>query len=140
MKNITVSELKKAQQITSLDECINMDFDNKENYNKFKDIFPKSVEAIEKLPTDKIYANTEDVQGCEFAFYRYGSLKAWAYWALNNLSSIEEYNEEAEPDDEHITNIYQLFEGFVDEEVIIDTLNECWQIEIAKLEVQQNEH
>ena len=34
MKNITLSELKKAQQITSLDECINMDFDNKENYNK----------------------------------------------------------------------------------------------------------
>lgn len=137
MKNITLSELKKAQQITSLDECINMDFDNKENYNKFKDIFPKSVEAIEKLPTDKTYVNTEDVQGCEFAFYSYGSLKAWAYWALNNLSSIDEYNEEAEPDDEHITNIYRLFEGFIDEEVIIDTLNECWQIEIAKLEVQQ---
>ena len=137
MKNITLSELKNAQQITSLDDCINMDFDNKENYNKFKDIFPKSVEAIEKLPTDKTYANTEDVQGCEFAFYRYGSLKAWAYWALNNLSSIDEYNEEAKPDDLYITNIYRLFEGFVDEEVIIDTLNECWQIEIAKLEVQK---
>ena len=137
MKNITLSELKKAQQITSLDDCINMDFDNKENYNKFKDIFPKSVEAIEKLPTDKTYVNTEDVQGCEFAFYRYGSLKAWAYWALNNLSSIDEYNEEAEPDDLYITNIYRLFEGFVDEEVIIDTINECWQIEIAELEVQQ---
>ena len=137
MKNITLSELVKVQQIQSLDDCLNMDFDNKENYNKFKDIFPKSVEAIEKLPTDKIYANTEDVQGFEFAFYCYGSLKAWAYWALNNLSNIEEYNEKAEPDDLYTTNIYRLFEGFGDEEVIIDTINECWQIEIAELEVQK---
>ena len=137
MKNITLSELVKVQQIQSLDDCLNMDFDNKENYNKFKDIFPKSVEAIEKLPTDKVYANTEDIQGCEFAFYRYGSLKAWAYWALNNLSNIEEYNEKAEPDDLYTTNIYRLFEGFGDEEVIIDTINECWQIEIAELEVQK---
>lgn len=137
MKNITLSELKKLQQITSLDDCLNMDLSHEEDYNKFKDIFPKSVKAIEKLPTDKAYVNTEDPQGEELAFYQYGSLKAWSYWALNNLSSIEEYNEEAEPDDEHITNIYRLFEGFVDEEVIIDTLNECWQIEIAELEVQQ---
>lgn len=135
MKNITLSELKKLQQITSLDDCFNMDLSHEEDYNKFKDIFPKSVKAIEKLPTDKVYVNTEDPQGEELAFYRYGSLRAWSYWALREIStSTDEYDEESDDGHEYVTNIYRLFDGFK-EDAIIDTINECWQLELAELEV-----
>ena len=133
MKNITLSELKKLQQITSLDDCLNIDLSHEEDYNKFKDIFPKSVKAIEKLPTDKVYVNTEDPQGDDFAFYRYGSLRAWAYQALE-WAYMDDYDEEAEPDDWKTVNVYRLFAGFK-EETVIDTINEYWQIELAELEV-----
>lgn len=96
-------------------------------------IIDHSVEAIEKLPTDKIYVNTADYQGDDFAFYRYGSLRAWAYQALE-WAFTDGYDEEAEPDDWRTVNVYRLFAGFK-EETIIDTINDYWQIEIAELEV-----
>lgn len=82
MNKITLTQLKEQQQISSLDEYENMDLHHAEDVERFKDIFPKSVEAIEKLPTDKIYVNTEDLQGDTFAFERYSSIRAWAYQAL----------------------------------------------------------
>ena len=82
MNKITLAQLKEQQQISLLDEYENMDLHHAEDVERFKDIFPKSVKAIEKLPTDKIYVNTEDLQGDTFAFERYGSLRAWAYQAL----------------------------------------------------------
>ena len=133
MGKITLAELKERQQIASLDEYTDMDLSHEEDYNRFKDIFPKSVEAIEKLPIDKIYVNTEDLQGDDFAFYRYGSLRAWAYQALE-WAYMDDYNEEAEPDDWKTVNVYRLFAGFK-EEIIINTINEYWQIELAELEV-----
>lgn len=133
MGKITLAELKERQQISSLDEYTDMDLSHEEDYNRFKDIFPKSVEAIEKLPTDKIYVNTEDLQGDDFAFYRYGSLRAWAYQALE-WAFTDDYDEEAEPDDWKTVNVYRLFAGFK-EETIINTINEYWQIELAELEV-----
>lgn len=136
MEKITLAELKERQQISSLDEYTDMDLSHEEDYNRFKDIFPKSVEAIEKLPTDKIYVNTEDLQGDDFAFYRYGSLRAWAYQALE-WAFTDDYDEEAEPDDWKTVNVYRLFAGFK-EETIINTINEYWQIEIAELEVNMN--
>ncbi len=133
MGKITLAELKERQQISSLDEYTDMDLSHEEDYNRFKEFFPKSVEAIEKLPTDKIYVNTEDHQGDDFAFYRYGSLRAWAYqvleWAL-----MDDYDEESGPYDWNTVNVYRLFEGFK-KEAIIDTINEYWQIEVAELEV-----
>ena len=136
MEKITLAELKERQQISSLDEYTDMDLSHEEDYNRFKDIFPKSVEAIEKLPTDKIYVNTEDLQGDDFAFYRYGSLRAWAYQALE-WAFTDDYDEEAEPDDWKTVNVYRLFAGFK-EETIINTINEYWQIELAELEVNMN--
>lgn len=133
MGKITLAELKERQQISSLDEYTDMDLSHEEDYNRFKDIFPKSVEAIEKLPTDKIYVNTEDLQGDDFAFYRYGSLRAWAYQALE-WAFTDDYDEEAEPDNWKTVNVYRLFAGFK-EETVIDTINEYWQIELAELEV-----
>ena len=133
MEKITLAELKERQQILSLDEYTDMDLSHEEDYNRFKDIFPKSVEAIEKLPTDKIYVNTEDLQGDDFAFYRYGSLRAWAYQALE-WAFTDDYDEEAEPDNWQTVNVYRLFAGFK-EEAVINTINEYWQIEIAELEV-----
>lgn len=136
MEKITLAELKERQQIASLDEYTDMDLSHEEDYNRFKGIFPKSVEAIEKLPIDKIYVNTEDLQGDDFAFYRYGSMRAWAYQALE-WAYMDDYDEEAEPDDWKTVNVYRLFAGFK-EETIIDTINEYWQIELAELEVNMN--
>ena len=133
MNKITLAQLKKQQQISSLDEYENMDLHHAEDIERFKDIFPKSVEAIEKLPTDKIYVNTEDRQTDDFAYYRYGSLRAWAYQALE-WAYMDDYDEEAEPDDLNTVNVYRLFDGFKAEK-IIDTINENWQIELAELEV-----
>ena len=107
MEKIALAELKERQQISSLDEYTDMDLSHEEDYNRFKDIFPKSVEAIEKLPTDKIYVNTEDLQGDDFAFYRYGSLRAWAYQALV-WAFTDDYDEEAEPDENLIQAIDDL--------------------------------
>lgn len=136
MEKITLAELKERQQISSLDEYTDMDLSHEEDYNRFKDIFPKSVEAIEKLPPDKIYVNTEDLQGDDFAFYRYGSLRAWAYQALE-WAFTDDYDEEAEPDDWKTVNVYRLFAGFK-EETVIDTINNYWQIELAELEVNMH--
>lgn len=134
MEKITLEELKERQQISSLDEYFNMDSSPEADYDRFKDIFPKSVEAIEKLPTDKIYVNTADYQDSNFAFERYGSMRAWAYQALE-WAYMDDYDEHAEPDDWHKVNIYRLFAGFK-EETVIDTINEYWQIELAELEVK----
>lgn len=134
MSKITWEQLKEQQQISSLDEYSNMDSSPEADYDRFKDIFPKSVEAIEKLPTDKIYVNTADYQDSNFAFERYGSMRAWAYQALE-WAYMDDYDEEAEPDDWHKVNIYRLFTGFK-EETVIDTINEYWQIELAELEVK----
>ena len=60
MNKITLAQLKEQQQISSLDEYENMDLHHAEDVEIFKDIFPKSAEAIEKLPTSKIYVNTAD--------------------------------------------------------------------------------
>ena len=133
MEKITLAELKERQQISSLDEYTDMDLSHEEDYNRFKDIFPKSVEAIEKLPTDKIYVNTADYQDSNFAFERYGSMRAWAYQALE-WAYMDDYDEEAEPDNWKTVNVYRLFAGFK-EETVIDTINEYWQIERAELEV-----
>lgn len=133
MNKITLAQLKEQQQISSLDEYINMDLMHAEDVERFKDIFPKSVEAIEKLPTDKIYVNTEDYQGDIFAFERYGSIRAWAYMALQ-WAYMDDYDEEAEPDNWRTVNVYRLFNEFK-AETIIDTINEYWQIELAELEV-----
>ena len=62
MNKITLAQLKEQQQISSLDEYTNLDLTHAEDIESFKDIFPKSVEAIEKLPPDKIYVNTADYQ------------------------------------------------------------------------------
>ncbi len=133
MDKITLTKLKEQQQISSLDEYTNMDLDHAEDVKRFKEIFPKSVEAIEKLPTDKIYVNTEDYQADDFAFYRYGSLRAWAYQALD-WADMDGYDEEAGPTDWNTVNVYRLFDGFKADKVI-DTINEYWQIELAELEV-----
>lgn len=133
MNKITLTQLKEQQQISSLDEYENMDLGHAGDIKRFKDIFPKSVEAIEKLPTDKIYVNTEDHQGSDFAFGRYGSIRAWAYMALE-WAYMDDYDEEAEPDDWSTVNVYRLFDGFKADKVI-DIINECWQIELAELEV-----
>ena len=133
MEKITLAELKERQQISSLDEYTDMDLSHEEDYNRFKDIFPKSVEAIEKLPTDKIYVNTEDLRGDDFAFYRYGSLRAWAYQALE-WAFTDDYDEEAEPDNWKTVKVYRLFACF-EEEAIGCTINEWWQMEIAELGV-----
>lgn len=133
MDKITLTKLKEQQQISSLDEYTNMDLDHAEDVKRFKEIFPKSVEAIEKLPTDKIYVNTEDYQTDDFAFYRYGSLRAWAYQALD-WADMDGYDEEAGPTDWNTVNVYRLFDGFKADKVI-DTINEYWQIELAELEV-----
>ena len=133
MNKITLAQLKEQQQISSLDEYINMDLTHAEDVERFKDIFPKSVEAIEKLPTDKIYVNTEDYQKSYFAFERYGSIRAWAYQALE-WAYMDDYDEDAEPDDWNTVNIYRLFAGFKAEKVL-DTINENGQIELAELEV-----
>lgn len=132
MNKITLAQLKEQQQISSLDEYTNMDLTHAEDVERFKDIFPKSVEAIEKLPTDKIYVNTEDCQGDDFAYYRYGSLRAWAYQALD-WADMDGCDEEAGPTDWNTVNVYRLFDGFK-AETIIDTINEYWQIEVAELE------
>ena len=136
MEKITLAELKERQQISSLDEYTDMDLSHEEDYNRFKDIFPKSVEAIEKLPTDKIYVNTADYQDSNFAFERYGSMRAWAYQALE-WAYMDDYDEEAEPDNWKTVNVYRLFAGFK-EETVINTINEYWQIELAELEVNMN--
>ena len=68
MNKITLAQLKEQQQISSLDEYTNMDLAHEKDIEAFKDIFPKSVEAIEKLPTDKIYVNTADYQNSDFGF------------------------------------------------------------------------
>ena len=133
MNKITLTQLKEQQQISSLDEYENMDLHHAEDVERFKDIFPKSVEAIEKLPTDKIYVNTEDYQNGDFAYYRYASLRARAYQALE-WAYMDDYDEEAKPDDLNTVNVYRLFNGFK-AETIIDTINEYWQIELAELEV-----
>ena len=133
MSKITLAERKEQQQISSLDEYTNMDLTHADDVEGFKDIFPKSVEAIEKLPTDKIYVNTEDYQNTDFAFERYGSIRAWAYQALE-WAYMDDCDEEAEPDDWNTVNVYRLFDGFK-AETIIDTINEYWQIELAELEV-----
>lgn len=134
MNKITLEQLKEQQQISSLDEYTNMDSEHEADYQRFKDTYPKSVEAIEKLPTDKIYVNTEDHEGDIFGFERYGSIRAWAYQALE-WAYMDDYNEEAEPDDwDDTVSIYQLFDGFKADKVI-DTINEYWQIELAELEI-----
>lgn len=133
MNKITLAQLKKQQQISSLDEYENMDLHHAEDVERFKDIFPKTVEVIEKLPTDKIYVNTEDYEDGDFAYYRYGSIRAWVYQALE-WAYMDDYTEDAEPDDCTIVNIYQLFDGLKAEKVI-DTINEYWQIRLAELEV-----
>lgn len=133
MGKITLTQLKEQQQISSLDEYTNMDLAHEKDIESFKDIFPKSVEAIEKLPTDKIYINTADYQNSDFGFERYGSIRAWAYQALE-WAYMDDYNEEAEPDDWETVNVYRLFDGFKAEKVI-DIINEYWQIELAELEV-----
>ena len=133
MNKITLAQLKEQQQISSLDEYTNMDLTHEEDVERFKDIFPKSVEAIEKLPIDTIYVNTEDYQNGDFAYYRYGSIRAWAYQALE-WAYMDDYDEEAEPEDLNTVNVYRLFDGFK-AETVIDTINECWQIELAELEV-----
>lgn len=133
MDKITLAQLKEQQQISSLDEYTNMDLAHAEDVERFKGIFPKSVEAIEKLPTDKIYVNTEDRQCDDFAYYRYGSLRAWAYQVLE-WAYMDDYDEESGPTDWNTVNVYRLFDGFKAEKVI-DTINEYWQIEIAELEV-----
>ena len=133
MNKITLTQLKEQQQISSLDEYTNMDLWHADDVERFKDIFPKSVEAIEKLPTDKIYVNTEDYQKSYFAFERYGSIRAWAYQALE-WAYMDDCDEEAEPDDWNTVNVYRLFIGFKADEVI-DTINEHWQIELAEFEV-----
>ena len=125
---ITLSQFKEQQQISSLDEYTNMDLSHSKDVERFKDIFPKSVEAIEKLPTDKIY-----VTGSEPMLYRWGSIRAWAYQALE-WAYMDDYDEEAGPDDWKTVNVYRLFDGFKSEETIIDTINEYWQIELAELE------
>lgn len=132
MTKITLAQLKEQQGISSLDEYINMDLSHEEDYQRFKDDYPKSVEAIEKLPTDKIYINTADYQSSDFAFERYGSLRAWAYQALD-WADTDGCDEEAEPDNWNTVNVYRLFAGFK-AEIIIDTINEYWQIEVAELE------
>ena len=132
MNKITLEQLKEQQQISSLDEYINMDSEHEADYQRFKDTYPKSVEAIEKLPTDKIYVNTEDYQGDDFAYYRYGSLRAWAYQALD-WTDMDGCDEEAGPTDWNTVNVYRLFNGFK-AETIIDIINEYWQIEVAELE------
>lgn len=110
-----------------------MDLTHAEDIERFKDIFPKSVKAIEKLPTDKIYVNTEDYQGDCFAYNRYGSIRAWAYQALE-WAYMDDYDEESGPYDWNTVNVYSLFDGFKADKVI-DTINEYWQIELAELEV-----
>ena len=133
MNKITLAQLKEQQQISSLDEYENMDLHHAEDVERFKDIFPKSVEAIEKLPTDKIYVNTEDYQKSSFAYECYGSIRAWAYMALE-WAYTDGYDEEAKPDDLNTVNVYRLFNGFKADEVI-DTINEHWQIKLAELEI-----
>ena len=133
MNKITLAQLKEQQQISSLDEYTNLDLSHAEDIESFKDIFPKSVEAIEKLPTDKIYVNTADYQNSDFGFERYGSIRAWAYQALE-CAYMDDYDEEAEPDNWKTVNDYRLFDGFKVEKVI-DTINEYWQIELVELEV-----
>lgn len=133
MNKITLEQLKEQQQISSLDEYTNMDLTHAEDIERFKDIFPKSVEAIEKLPTDKIYVNTEDHQGDCFAYNRYGSIRAWAYQALE-WAYMDDYDEESGPYDWNTVNVYSLFDGFKADKVI-DIINEYWQIELAELEV-----
>ena len=132
MNKITLAQLKEQQQISSLDEYTNMDLAHEKDIEAFKDIFPKSVEAIEKLPTDKIYVNTADYQNSDFGFERYGSIRAWAYQALE-WAYMDDCDEEAEPDNWKTVNVYRLFDGFKVEKVI-DTINEYWQIELAELE------
>lgn len=133
MNKITLAQLKEQQQISSLDEYTNMDLAHERDIEAFKDIFPKSVEAIEKLPTDKIYVNTADYQNSDFGFERYGSIRAWAYQALE-WAYMDDYDEEAGPDNWKTVNVYRLFDGFKAEKVI-DTINEYWQIELVELEV-----
>ena len=108
MNKITLEQLKEQQQISSLDEYTNMDLEHEADYQRFKDTYPKSVEAIEKLPTDKIYVNTADYEGSDFAFERYGSVRAWAYQALE-WAYMDDYDEEAKPDDLNTVNVYRLF-------------------------------
>ena len=48
MNKITLAQLKEQQQISSLDEYENMDLHHAEDIERFKDIFPKSVEASGK--------------------------------------------------------------------------------------------
>ena len=133
MNKITLAQLKEQQQISSLGEYTNLDLAHEKDIESFKDIFPKSVEAIEKLPTDKIYVNTADYQNSDFGFERYGSIRAWAYQALE-WAYMDDCDEEAEPDDWETVNVYRLFDGFKAEKVI-DIINEYWQIELAELEV-----
>ena len=133
MDKITLTQLKEQQQISSLDEYTNMDLAHAEDIESFKDIFPKSVEAIEKLPTDKIYVNTADYQNSDFGFERYGSIRAWAYQALE-WAYMDDCDEDAGPDNWKTVNVYRLFDGFKAEKVI-DIINEYWQIELAELEV-----
>ncbi len=68
----------------------------------------------------------------EFLDKRYSSW-AWAYQALE-WAYMDDYDEEAEPDNWKTVNVYRLFAGFK-EEAIINTINEYWQIELAELEV-----
>ena len=49
MKKITLTELEERQQISSLDEYTDMDLSHEEDYNRFKEFFPKSVEAIVQM-------------------------------------------------------------------------------------------
>ncbi len=137
MNKITLTQLKEQQNISSLDEYLNMDFSHEEDKQRFETDFPKSVREIEQLPTDKIYVNTADYQGADFAFERYGSLRAWAYQALEWLNmgiSIGncDCDENATFDDWDTVNVYRLFDGFKADK-IIDTINECWQIKLVEL-------
>lgn len=131
MNKITVAQLKEQQQISSLDEYETWICTTKKTSKDSKTSSRNRSKRL-KITDQQIYVNTADYEGSDFAFERYGSIRAWAYQALE-WAYMDDYDEEAEPDDWNTVNVYRLFDGFKAEEVI-DIINECWQIELAELE------
>lgn len=115
-------------------DFVNLDenFDPKYVEEMFKEDFPVSYAAIQKLNDDRIFICRTDCEGADFAVGRYSTMKGWCYQVLE-WATMDEYADTKDNDDPLSIAVFSLMNEFKPE-TIIDLIQDVWQIQIEEVD------
>lgn len=113
-------------------DFVNLDenFDPKYVEEMFKENFPVSYEAIQRLDDNRVFICRTDYEGSDFAVGRYGTMKGWCYQVLE-WATMDEYEDTKDDDDPLSIAVFSLMNRFKPE-TIIDLIQDVWQIQIEE--------